>query len=66
MCKPVLIEFRCSRPNMYPSDTDGHLDLSKRSAYTINAVSEAAAIYRMKQLFPEDTHFDIEVIRSFE
>jgi hypothetical protein len=56
-------EYRCTRPNCYPPRSPGHKDPSARQGYYVNADNPDEARERMREWFPHDTHFDVELWR---
>lgn len=56
-----MIVYRMTRPNAYGVGTPGHLELSARQGYYIRALSEAEAHREMRERFPYDSHFDLQV-----
>ena len=56
-----LPEWRCTRPNLYPPGTLGHLDQSNREGYYVRAATRDDAIARMRETFPADPAFDVEI-----
>ena len=56
-----MTQFRLTRPDCYEPGCPGHKDPSARQGYYIDADSEEEALLRMKQRFPEDKGFDVQV-----
>jgi len=57
----VSNEYRCTRPNCYPPRSPGHTDKSARQGHYIDAENEESARRAMRWLYPNDTHFDVEL-----
>lgn len=54
-------EYRMTRPNCYPGDNEAKTDLSIRQGHYILAEDEADAHRIMRKMFPNDTHFDLQL-----
>lgn len=53
-------QFRLTRPDVYPPNTPGYLDKSARQGYYSNGKTLTQALQSMRDLFPEDSCFDVE------
>jgi hypothetical protein len=57
-----MYEYRCTRRELYyNSKCPGFKDLSARQGYYITADNLNAAYVKMKQLFPKEKYFDIQL-----
>jgi hypothetical protein len=59
-----MIEFRCTRPNIYKGNCPGNADPLARQGYYVDAEDEEGAHREMRRKFPHDSHFEVRVWKS--
>ena len=57
----MLNEYRMTRPDKYMGENLASADKSIRQGYYVLVVDEAAAHVQMKQMFPNDSRFDVQL-----
>ena len=59
----AMKEFRCTRPNLYDRDTQGHNDTATRQGYYIQAQTAVIARRIMERRFPGE-NIDVDLWRG--
>ena len=54
-------EYRCTRPDCYPATSAGATDSLARQGYYLSAADDQHAREQMREAFPQDTRFDVQV-----
>ena len=54
-------QYRCTRPEVYEEGCPGHTEPGARQGHYIDALTEEEALMRMKQWFPAESWFDIQL-----
>ena len=57
----MLNEYRMTRPDKYATENLGKADLTIRQGYYVLTADEISAHQQMKQMFPNDSHFDLQL-----
>lgn len=56
-----MYTYRCTRAEMYPKNSLGYKDVQARQGYYIKANNYNDAWKEMKNRFPGENHFDVQV-----